>query len=85
MAKDTVTAETAAPARKVRKPRDPNAVRVERPVFVVFSLDRDVQTDKDAVSLHVATRNAAEAIEALEGHPGATYKKVLVKGARTAA
>jgi hypothetical protein len=72
-----------AEPKKTRKPRDPNAPKQERPLFVVYSLDRaEGLSDKEAVRLHVATRNAAEAMDALEGFPGASYKKVVVQSGR---
>ncbi len=74
MAKEPI----AGAAKKSRAPSAP------KPVFVVFQvLDESGQPmafSKDRVNLIVGTRNAAEALELMDGgkHAHATYKKVMV-------
>lgn len=66
------------------KPKQQRAKPGPKPVFVVFQVldesGKPMAFSKDRVQLIVGTRNAAEALEVMDGgkFAHATYKKVMV-------
>ena len=63
--------------RKPRKPRDPNLPKQSRPLFIVgYAVDdsgNKVPFKKENFKVVVASRNAADALLAMEKNPGSFY------------
>lgn len=57
--------------KKARKPRDPNAPRKARPLYIAFRLD---ETAKGGVSFVKVSRNPKDVLDAME--QGASYTKI---------
>jgi len=61
----------AETVKKTRKPRDPNAVRKARPLYIAFRLNEEA---KGGVEFLTVSRNPKDVLDAME--KGASYAKI---------
>lgn len=76
-AKDIAAATAAeAPVKRTRKPRDPNAPKIQRPLYFVYQVvnENDEIQDNLSVKILSTTRNPAKAMTAITSHKSAKFE-----------